>query len=277
MSKRENPLNPRQMEDLKEALSIAADATSRFSLPIYKLTESGLPDLVGTGFVIDFHGSCYFVTAAHVMDHHEVDRPLFYFVNSKQRQYIEGPCRTSSTNVADRKNDQIDLTVVKLPDGEGRPSEEIQKSVIFPGMITQDTSKIGDCRFIVPGYPLTKYDPDKKQKLLNPACFTWMGKSIPDETYKRLKFKKSQNLLIQFGRKHVMRTDEIVGSMFPEPRGVSGSPVWHTVGYRNEERILVIEEIFLAGVLIEHIPEGKCFLATSIDIVMSMIIDLDGA
>lgn len=274
MAKRTNPLNDRQMADLNQAMHITQNTISQFSLPIFKSLNSGRPDLVGTGFVIVFHGRCYFVSAAHVMDHHEYDQPLFYFTNQTTRQHIQGPSRTSSQDVDNRKNDQIDLTVVKLPAGSGLPEESIQKSAIPSNLITYDTSKIGDCRLILSGYPLTKYKPDDKNKQLNTACYTWMGKSIPDDTYRRLKFEKSTNLLIQFERKNTLGLDGVKGMMFPEPRGVSGSPVWHTVGYRNEERILVIEGMLLAGVLIEHIREAKCFLATSIDIVMQMIIDL---
>lgn len=55
---------------------------------------------------------------------------------------------------------------------------------------------------------------------------------------------------------------------------MSGAPVWHTVGFRNEENLLVIENVLLAGVLIEHIPQRKALLATSINIVLSMINEL---
>lgn len=274
MAKRTNPLNVRQMADVNKAMHFTIDTLSQFSLPIYKNRSSGHPDLIGTGFVIDFYGRFYFVTAAHVMDHHECEQPLFYFTNQNNRQYIQGPSRTSCQDVANRKNDQIDLTVIKLPSGEGCPEESIHKSAIPLDLITRDTSKIGDCRLIVLGYPLSKYKPDNKTKQLNATCQTWLGKSIPDETYRRFKFEKSQNLLIQFERKNTLGLDGLKGIMLPEPYGMSGAPVWHTFGYRNEERILVIEGFLLAGVLIEHIKEGKFLLATSIDIVMDMVIDL---
>ncbi|MPQ82914.1 hypothetical protein F0170_02250 [Pseudomonas sp. MAFF 730085] len=274
VAKRTNPLNDRQMADVNKAMHLTQNALSQFSLPIFKDMNSGRPDLIGTGFVIDFHGCFYFVTAAHVMDHHEYEQPLFYFTNQINRQHIQGSFRTSSQDVANRNNDQVDLIVVKLPAGKGCPDESIQKSAISLDLITRDTSKIGDCRLILSGYPLTKYKPDENKKLLNTVCYTWMGKSISDETYRRFKFEKNQNLLIQFERKNTMGLDGLKGMMFPEPRGVSGSPVWHTIGYRNEERILVIEGFLLAGVLIEHIREGKFFLATSIDTVMEMVIDL---
>lgn len=274
MAKRNNPLNERQMADLNEAMHMTLEIFPRFSLPIFKDMPSGRPDLVGTGFTIDFHGRCYFVTAAHVMDHHEYEQPLFYFVNQEKYQRIQGPYRTSSEDVANRKNDQVDVVVVKLPPGEGYPEPSIQKSAIPSHLITRDTSKIDDCRLILSGYPLTKHNPDDKNKLINTTCYTWLGKSIPEEIYRRFKLTKAKNLLIQFERKHTLGLDGAKGMMFPEPRGVSGSPVFHTIGYRNEERILVIEGFLLAGVLIEHIPEAKSFLATSIDIVMEMIIDL---
>ncbi|WP_254996844.1 trypsin-like peptidase domain-containing protein [Pseudomonas sp. S12(2018)] len=274
MAKRTNPLNDRQMADSNNAMHITMNFLSRFSLPIYKDMTCGRPELIGTGFVIDFHDRYYFVSAAHVMDHHEYEQPLFYFTNTKNRQYIQGASRTSSQDIANRKNDHIDLTVVKLPIGQGQPEDEIGKRAIPSSLIAQDTSKIDDCRLILSGYPLTKQKPDDKNKLLNTSCYTWIGKSISNDVYRRLKFKKSKNLLVQFERKNIVGLDGLRGTMFPEPRGVSGSPVWQTVGYRNEERILVIDGFLLAGVLIEHIPEGKCFLATSIDIVMQMVIDL---
>ena len=71
-----------------------------------------------------------------------------------------------------------------------------------------------------------------------------------------------------------MGIDGAVGGMFPKPRGMSGAPVWCTVGYRQADGRLIVDDVLLAGVLIEHIPEGKCFLATSIDIVVEMILDL---
>lgn len=274
MMKNKNPLNERQMNDLDFAMRTFRDTLSLFSLPIYKHKKKGPPDSIGTGFVIDYFGSCYFVTAAHVMDHHDNDEPLFYFFSKSKRQYIEGPYRISSDNMSERKNDKVDLIVIKLPDGKGRPEASINRRAILPHMITLDTTKLDDCRFIVIGYPVTKQKADYKNKRLNTNCYAWIGKSISDEIYSKLNIEKSQNLLIQFERKNILRTDNIVGSTFPAPQGISGAPVWHTIGYRNEEKILVVDDIKLAGVLIEHIPQKKMLLATSINIVLDMIVDL---
>lgn len=274
MRKPQNPLNDRQIKAIDDAMIVCGNRLSPFSLPIYKHKVKGPPEAIGTGFVVDYFGTCYFVSAAHVMDYHETEEPLFYFVNKLDRQYIKGKSRTSSKDSAGRNNDKIDVTVVKLPDGEGRPDETVNHSVISRDMITPDTTKIDDCRFIVAGYPVTRQKVDYKNKLLNMNCYFWIGKSIQNEIYLKLNIDKSQNLLIQFERKNIKRSDNIADSQFPEPQGISGSPVWHTVGYRNEEKILVIENVLLAGLLIEHMPKSKALLATSINIVLSMIIDL---
>lgn len=196
MKKNINSLNDQLMDDVYGAMNVFSNRLSPFSLPIYKLKKKGPPESIGTGFVVDYLGACYFVTAAHVMDHDDREEPLFYFLNKSERQYIEGPRRTSSDDESARKKDKVDLIVVKLPDGKGRPEESINYRAILPHMITPDTAKIDDCKLIVSGYPITKQKADYKNKLLNMECYLWIGKSIPIKTYSQLSIDKSQNILI---------------------------------------------------------------------------------
>lgn len=260
-----------ELEKTQAALQIFCNIMPSFVYPIYQNSGNGKPDLIGSGFIIEAHGRCFFVTAAHVFDHHSSQNPLFYFTAQQYRQVLDGPAEFSPSNKKNRDDDKIDIAVIALSSEQAKPAPEMGKSTITPDKIDVNSAEIPDCRFIVAGYPLTKHKPDTQNKLLNPKCYTWFGKTVSDAPYAHLRLSRHENILVQFSRRHTVRHDGKTGGMFPEPRGISGAPVWRTVGKRNKRGILVIDDILLVGVLIEHIKEQKSLLATSINHVLNLI------
>lgn len=268
-------LTKEELGDMQESMREFESFFPKYVSPVFKKMLSGALELKGSGFIIEKDNGLYFVTAAHVYDHHSTDEPLVIFKGQTELLQLNGNSKKTASNKINREDDQLDIAVISLPLDSWETLSEIDKEIIVMQQIDCDTASIPDCRFIVAGYPLTKNEPDIKAKTINPVCYVWIAKSVAEDSYKRRKLCKSKNLLIQFNQKNTMRSDGVEGHMFPEPRGISGAPVWRTVGRRNHRGLLVVDGALVVGVLIEHIKEEKSFLVTSIDVVISMINELE--
>ena len=102
---RTSELTDDEMAETIESVRFFQEVMPRFVQPIYKVSSDGRPDLVGSGFILEAHDRCFFVTAAHVFDHHSSNSPLFYFVGQSRRQLIDGPFEVSKSNQLNRSDD----------------------------------------------------------------------------------------------------------------------------------------------------------------------------
>lgn len=262
-------LSQDEISQTQYANKFLADHTARFAIPLYQLGINGMPDLVGSGFIISKYGRSFLITAAHVYDNNSRQNAIFFYTGGPGVSYIEGFFKVSEC--VNRTEDKLDFAVVML-------SYDVifneHWAVVDSADVVCDASSIVDGRFIFSGYPLGRHKINKKEKAVDFRCFSWVGNLVPDSKYESVGVTKENNLLIKFKNKHATTVEGVGGYQFPKPDGISGGPVWVALGKRNDRKQLVIDEVKLAGLIIEYHPSHEVMLATSIDRVMEYVDEL---
>ncbi|RMQ37673.1 hypothetical protein ALP86_02089 [Pseudomonas amygdali pv. mori] len=267
--KRITELSQDEISQTQQANKILTDYTARFAIPLYRLGSNGIPDLLGSGFILRKYNRSFLITAGHVYDNNSRENAIFFYTGDSEVSFIKGFFKVSEC--VNRADDKLDLAVVML---EYDVIFNKHWAVVDSADVACDTFKLVDGRFIFSGYPLGRHKINRKGKEVDFHCFSWVGNIVPDFKYTSVGATKENNLLIKFKNKHAATVEGVKGYQFPKPDGISGGPVWVALGKRNGRKQLVIDEVKLAGVIIEYHPSHDVMLATSIDRAMEYVDEL---
>nr|WP_262416058.1 serine protease [Pseudomonas fluorescens] len=267
--KRITELSQDEISQTQYANKVLTDYTAKFAIPLYRRGLDGTPDPVGSGFVISKHGRSFLITAGHVYDSNSRENAIFFYTGDSAVSYIEGFFKVSEC--VSRDEDKIDLAVVMLAYDV---NFDKHWAVVDSVDIVCDTFKLDDGRFVFSGYPAGRHKTNKTEKRVDFRCYSWVGGFVPECSYSNVGATKKNNLLIKFKNKHAITVEGVGGYQFPKPDGISGGPVWVALGKRNQRRQLVIDEVKLAGLIIEYHPSHQLMLATSIDRAMEYVDEL---
>lgn len=237
--------------------------------PVYRFNSDEIPELVGSGFLINYRKNLFFVTAGHVHDRNSPEHPLFYYVESDKVVYLAGPYITTRSQTPDRIDDNLDFTVYYVDPVRNRPSPESLHQDIPANWIATDSTFITDCKYFVSGFPLTRFKPDKNNMLLNPEVYMWCGGPGSEEAYIRENVSQKSHIMVRFKENNnVNAFTGASGYTNLKPRGISGGCVWAAYGYRDNLGRLVFNELALVGLVTLHSPSEKALLCTRIDKVI---------
>ncbi|MFZ2726697.1 MAG: hypothetical protein WAX77_10635 [Methylococcaceae bacterium] len=234
-----------------------------------KYKDNKTPEFIGSGFLLKEQDNLYLITAAHVVDHYEVEHSLLLDGDNGHLVAISGNSICSPLENIERKYDKIDISVVKLSD---ETQAKLQSTKFFElkhlDVIDEHDPKLGYC---VVGIPNNRGNEriNRNEEFISPDPYSFYAEESNLETYEKMGVTKSTNLILRFNSKKVCsREDE--KRVAPSLRGLSGAPVF---GFKNKsESEIEVEPVpFIVAVLIEHHQKGiNAVLTTKICKALSL-------
>jgi hypothetical protein len=251
-----------------QAITNLANVLARSILPLFASVHSGKPKLIGSGFLVSSRANSYLVSAAHVFDELNTGHELFFYVEPHTKRKLSGSLRlTKVPEGNNRKLDRLDVGVLKL-EGPGLPPyPKVEKySLAFdalkPNMLPRDGKQ-----YLLIGFPESKSRANPIAREVASEIYGFRSASAALQKYADLGVSTQSHVVLSFDRKRTVGPDSLIRT-FPEPSGMSGSPVWllsDETGSNDRVQTPVV------GVAIEHHKNHHAIVATDIDVALKLI------
>lgn len=245
-----------------------SDVLLRHIIPIFAEAPCGKPKLIGSSFLISSGKDSYLVSAAHVFDELKNNHELFYYVEPKTKRKLSGNLRlTKIPEGKNRKDDRIDVGVLKLEEPGLPPYPKVEKDALTINAFMTEALPRERKEYLLVGFPESKSRVNPIARDVASVPYGFRGISIPSQEYAKLSISPQSHIVLRFDRKHVIGYDGQIFT-FPEPSGISGSPVWllydeHGLNDPNQTPIV--------GIAIEHHKTSHTIVATDIAIALRLI------
>lgn len=257
-------------EELRQSAETLAESLLRCVVPIFCDGKSGKPILQGTGFLIEDAKNSYLISAAHVFDLLKSNRDLFFYVGTKHIRKLAGSLRlTIPPNESDRGADRLDIGVLRLEGEALPPYPEINKQALPITALMESAQPRTEKQYLVTGFPgsQSRLNPISKQFKSKPYG-NWM-QSVSEKTYVQVGCSPDHHIVMRFDQHKVFGKVGAAQS-FPNPEGMSGSPVWllyNDLGANDPNQTPIV------GVFIEYHRHEKLVVATDIRVALDIIRD----
>ena len=217
----------------------------------------------GTGILVKAVKSDFLISASHVFDPYFEGKQLFFIIGNKKVRPLTGRLR--------RLGDPYDIGVLKLSDESRPPYPAVEKkslliSSIVPGLVPRQNKQ-----YMVNGFPASRTKLDWRSQLAISELRPFLTGSFPVEMYDENQLKQENFLLLDFKKKDFF-TLEGQNISYPDPQGLSGSPVWMTLDRANANDPLKTP---LVGVITDYDPKEKYIKACDIGCALALIILLE--
>ena len=274
-------------EHLYKIQQLLFESARKSTIPLFHNNKpewkESIPELVGTGVLIELDSSCYIVTAAHVVQGYALKEPRN---SNKSEDDYDDPSEVSLTlnnigfyydesyyplqrvvftNTKSGKIEtNVDLAVIFL---DLDSAKELKQSFIF---ITIDRIKLDhdvntENRYYILGYPASGTDivESKKQVKLEP--FEYVTNGVLPHDLSEIECDIRYNILVFYDKGKIVDTRSGQSLKDFAPQGISGCGLWYNDGKMS---------LKLIGVMIEDksIKEDQpLMMATRIDEVVAII------
>jgi len=236
------------LDRMNECTKMLAEKHLQSVRPIYGSTESDKPVHIGSCILLDYQDEKLLLTAAHVIDNNYVT--TLYVGGATNLVLLTGDCLTSAMPSGDRKEDKIDVALVKLP-------TEVQEKLGNVHYIPEADWNTGDLP-IKDRCCMCLGFPNSKNKRVNHQ----------EKTVEHTPFIYTSNL-----KRDVDLFQKTGGAESIHPRGVSGGglflieEMWNPNSYKPGTPCTSK----LLGVLIEFHKEQKVLMFTKMSLVQEAL------
>lgn len=234
----------------------------RHVVPLYRQPRGKRPEHVGTAFLMYGQGHHFLVTAAHVVAE---PQGMFFYVDVNTKRALTGRMmrsRSASTGEADWR----DVAVVLLEEPGLPPYPGIDKtSGDLDLFLVGPTEPGADDVYLATGMPASRTKANPHTSQIKVEAFSLVASSAPAATYAALGRKARDHLVMTLNRQDSQNIDG-TPRVFPDPHGMSGSPVWRLATESNG-----VEGVQLAGVLTEFHEAKNALVAIRIDHALRLI------
>ena len=252
---------------LPEIIDEAAALLTKFVVPLYESDSRLRPASHGSGFFVRAGERHFLISAGHVLETLKI-RPLFYYVTPCITRKLSGRLLLNPWQ-GDRKNDPIDVGVLRLSDEELPPYPEVDKfaidvSYLRPGLLPRSGRN-----YMIVGFPASRSEVNPVAREVAATAYGYRNYSIEDNAYSEHGLTPEANL--------VLPLDLEVGfdssgkhRNFPRPQGMSGSPVWalYNEDGRDDSRVFPV-----VAVGTKYRKKERLLVGTDIAVVLDMIND----
>ena len=240
--------NNEPMQDLAEVLF-------QYVISLYCQPRGKRPVHAGTAVLLRAHGRDFLVSAAHVLS---APKGLFYYVSPNVKRTLSGRLLRSKP-VAGETSDLIDIATLMLQAPGLPPYPDVEKlSGDAVTLIGDETALLDDDIYLATGMPKSRSHANPKTNQIKVEAFSLVSQKAPQSTYQSLKLNPDHHLALVLER---AESTELNGSsrVFPDPDGMSGSPVWRLPSKTNG---LLLPQ--LVAILIEFHKTERALVATRI-------------
>jgi len=226
----------------------------------------GDPTPAGSAVLLWHQGARYLVTAAHILDALPPGKSAIGTLT--KWALIPGPWRVTDAPRGNRDLDRFDIAFTKVTD---------QGAELLDGCEFLDSSMVGDenhviytghqrSKYVFLGYPLNRFEYRRSiQGTATPYQPVASSILLPDK-HSSLGVDASTHIACEFDRKSVF--SKAGEHSAPKLTGMSGGGAFRYVPLEAPGRIGIPK---LAGILVEHDPEGDALIATRIELVLRAI------
>ena len=167
-------------DELSDIIEEAIDILVKFSIPLYQ-NYNNLPRLLGTGFFVKSNNDYYLVSAAHVFDAGKQNE-LFFYVKPNLTRILSGELlRTKGED--NRLNDNLDIGVLKLSEGNLPPYPDVEKFAMDISYLKPHYLPRSGKNYAVIGYPATKSYVDNQNMGVAVSLYAYRSHSIDEPDY----------------------------------------------------------------------------------------------
>lgn len=238
-------------------------------VPLFAYGLNGKPQLVGSSFLVSHQDSFYLISAAHVFDELKAGHELFYYTSQKTIRKLSGSLRL--TKCDDRKFDRLDVGVLKLEGPALPPYPQVEKYPVPLSALKANALPREGKQYLLIGFPASKSraNPVAREMTAKPCSFR--NDAAHQKIYTELQIKPNDHIVLNFDlSKTVMPNAEI--RKFPDPKGMSGSPVWLLYDENGPNSVC---QTPIVGIAIEHRKNQRVIIATDIKIALQLINEAD--
>jgi hypothetical protein len=227
------------------------------------------PRVVGSGFLVQSSSALYLVSAAHVFEEQRLygaDDGLFFYVNDGTLGQALGG------TICHSKDPTVDTAILQL-EASGLAWKDVSAPKPVRLEDLGDLSKaMPDDWFFLGGFPESKSRIDSLANKLVGHPYAMLKQQAPPEAYADHELTTGRHVLLEFNQKATV--DFVGGSSarFPDPKGISGAPLWLVEFLGNGELASRV-----VGIAIEHRRKSrhKVIVCTRIESIIDMIDHLE--
>ena len=237
----------------------ASELLSSWVIPLYQ-DRSTRPCQIGTGFFVHTASGVFLVSAAHVLRFAK-ERRLYYYIDPKTTYGVSGELRIS-------KHENIDVAAVKLDVDPLPPYRAVDKVPMRRSMLLPRALPRTGKHYMVSGFPSSKNRANPSNQTVNARVYAYRADSANTAAYAAANIDPALHIALPLDlRLGFDPSGERLD--FPDPHGMSGSPVW--LLYDDDE---TPREMFpVVGVAIEYRKSQRLLVATDIWFVTQMLGD----
>jgi hypothetical protein len=257
----------RQASEINEKINTVL---SRHIVPLFIDRSDGRPQSCGTGFLVSSNASSFLITAAHVLDEIGEGRDVYFYIEQKTKLSLSFfPALSTLPEGKDRDQDILDVGVLQLPVSHQPPYPAVDKWPLNVGSLLPNALPREGKTYRVLGFPGSHGRVNHKKPEIESEPYSFTNISHPTEKYKKIGVKPESHIAIIFDRKRSVGPDG-KRRPFPNPKGMSGSPVW--LLYDEQEELNAPKQILVVGVFIERRKDHeRAMLVTDIGLALTMI------
>ncbi len=224
-------------------------------------------DSLATGLLVAAPHAVFLISAAHVFDELS-HKDICFYAGKQTLRNVRG--KTLVTSIAPgktRDDDRIDVGVCRM-EGEGLPPYPDLNKIVLPMASLRPCAYPREHKqYLFTGFPNSKSKFNAYYRhMQTDACGTLCKSAAPEE-YAKLGCNPQTHIVMPFDHRKV---DDLNGKVreFPEPRGISGSPLWLLVDETEQDGSTLNA---VAGIVTEYHKDKRLLVAADIAAVLGLM------
>jgi hypothetical protein len=228
---------------LNNRRKIDLDAISNFHVPILVGDENGIPQLLGTGMILEISSRYFLVTAGHVFD----DVSTIYTSCEGKPLRLSGVAYTNRY-VGSREDDKVDVGILEVTAERDRFEKEYRILSLSDIAFNENPEEKRYYGFI--GYPSTECKPEHYSNNFKSVRYSYMSSVARQDLYDKYGFDIKMHIGLHCDLYDCLDEKNEMATM-PRPNGMSGGGVWLIDRWSYELRDIV-PVVKLVGLCIEY-------------------------
>ncbi|MGH9755032.1 MAG: hypothetical protein ACREA2_19825 [Blastocatellia bacterium] len=271
-SKGNGPMTPEQREE-SEALEKLGTMLSRYTVLLFMDRPGGRPQSFGTGLLVSAIAGSFLITAAHVIREIRKGRDVYFYIEPRTKLHLSFHpyLITNPPEGKDEDQDILDIGVLQFIGPRLPPYPAVDKWPLDVDYLLPNAMPREGKTYLIQGFPGSQGRVNPKNRNIKSKVYGYRNISHPTEQYKKLGVTPESHIAIIFERKRGIGPDGQT-RVFPDPRGMSGSPVW--LLYDGQEEPSDQKQLRVVGIANKHLKDQRTILATDISLAFALIYEL---
>ena len=247
-----------KLEKLLQVLSRSQAVFTRGVVPLFYDDENRRPQLWGTALTVQHARNTFLVSAKHVLREPE----LYMYSSPGEKRYLSG-------SLHDTSDDKFDIGVLKLEGERLPPYPDLNCFPLTLDAFVPVSGPLEGNLFLGLGYPSTRTRTNTQTKSVLVRPYANFGPAISAERQAKLGYDPGNFIAVTLRQSRVFGANGKIQT-FPDPHGMSGSPLFHL--YDSNAKVNYLGGARVAGILTRHLKDQTVMIATHIGVAPKLIL-----